>query len=90
MKKIKTGLIFLTVLLLMQSCSLAEQSQKSTRIENMEKINKEEAIVLAKQYLIENSLNSDYYENKVVKVEEGDWVEEKGLWIVYFKPKKNI
>ena len=53
-------------------------------------IDKKEAIILAKKYFVENGLNSDYYENKVFKVEEGDWVEEKDLWIIYFKPKKTF
>ena len=40
------------------------------------------------RHLSENNLDIDY--SKIVKVEEGDWAEEKDLWIIYVNAKKTI
>jgi len=86
MKKV---IFFLFVgLLTMQSCSQAQQLAENKGINRMDKIDKANAIKSAERYLSENGLDKNY--SKIIKVEEGDWVEEKDLWIVYVKAKKTI
>ena len=51
-------------------------------------IDKDEAILLAQQYLIRNGLNADFDVSKIIKVDEGDWDEDHNVWVIYFGAKR--
>lgn len=51
---------------------------------------KEEAIKIAKDYIVKEVLDKDYYVSKIIRIEERDWGEEKDLWVIYFRARHTI